>query len=66
MGQGTVTELVGRERESAQLGQAVEEVAGGDVRVVALIGEAGIGKSALPFGLVADALDASLVAAVTA
>ncbi|MFC4906549.1 BTAD domain-containing putative transcriptional regulator [Actinomadura gamaensis] len=39
--------FVGRDAETAQLGRAAEEVAGGRFRVVLVGGEAGIGKTAL-------------------
>ncbi len=41
------TPLVGREREMAILGQALDQSLAGDGRLIALLGEAGIGKSRL-------------------
>src|SRR6266446_475329 len=54
-GAGGETELIGRAAEMAQLRAALDSVAAGDVRVVAVLGEAGIGKSRLVAELAADA-----------
>jgi predicted ATPase len=40
-------ELIGRERELGRLERALDEVRAGATRAVAIVGEAGIGKSAL-------------------
>ncbi|PYM58493.1 MAG: hypothetical protein DMD79_19070, partial [Candidatus Rokuibacteriota bacterium] len=51
------TPLIGREREKASLGAALEEAWGGRSRVVALLGQAGIGKSRLIAQLAQDAVE---------
>ena len=42
-----LTRFVGRDRELEQLGQALERAAGGHGQAVAVVGEAGVGKSRL-------------------
>src|SRR5439155_9644851 len=51
------TPLIGREREMARLRGALEEAWGGRGRVVALLGEAGVGKSRLVGQLAEDAVE---------
>src|SRR5713226_1525881 len=55
-GAGGESELIGRAAEMAQLRTALDSVAEGDERVVAVVGEAGIGKSRLVAELAADAI----------
>ena len=50
------TELIGRERQLAQLCQALDDVWRGSGQVVAVLGEAGIGKSRLGEELAAEAI----------
>src|SRR5262249_59128407 len=45
-----LTRFVGRERELEQLGQALARTAVGHGQAVAIVGEAGIGKSRLAWG----------------
>src|SRR5262249_59631444 len=45
-----LTRFVGRERELEQLGQALARAAVGHGQAVAIVGEAGVGKSRLPLG----------------
>src|SRR5499433_1898458 len=47
--------LIGRERELEQLRHTVDEVRGGQGRVVVIVGEAGVGKSTLVTAVNADA-----------
>jgi predicted ATPase len=44
---GSVMELVGRERELSAVARALDDVGAGSRRLLAVIGESGIGKSAL-------------------
>ncbi|HTE58880.1 MAG TPA: BREX system ATP-binding domain-containing protein, partial [Solirubrobacteraceae bacterium] len=53
--------LVGRERELAAADAAIADVAGGERRVLAILGETGIGKSALLDALHDRAADAGLL-----
>ena len=53
--------LVGRERELAAAGDAIAAVASGESRVLAVLGETGIGKSALLAALQDRARDAGLL-----
>jgi len=54
-GESGITPLIGREGELARLGEVLDEVFAGRGRLVAVLGEAGIGKSRLAAELVSEA-----------